>query len=94
MVIKPVVNQTTISNPGLFTCREMSADTMKMPEPIIDPATIMVASSGPRLLTNPPPVAVETFAASLPSDMCGHLPVEFGICITTVWKVWGNLRSS
>src|SRR6202171_1657264 len=81
MVIKPVINQTTISNPGLFTCRAMSADTMKMPDPIIEPATIMVASSGPRLLTNPwPAVGDETFARSLPSDICNHLSAPLEGC--------------
>src|ERR1700675_3127518 len=80
-VINPVVTQTTINNPGLPTCRAMSADTMKMPDPIIEPATIMVASSGPRLLTNPwPAVGDETFARSLPSDICNHLSAPFDGC--------------
>ena len=84
MVIKPVVNQTTISNPGLFTCRAMSADTMKIPEPIIEPVTIMVASSGPRLLTSPwSALGVETLAASFSSDMCGGLHGR-------VWNLYHN----
>jgi hypothetical protein len=37
------------SQPGLPTLRDISADTMKMPEPIIDPATSMVESNSPRL---------------------------------------------
>ena len=32
-----------------MTCRAMSADVMKMPEPIIEPATIVVASTRPSL---------------------------------------------
>ena len=38
--------------------REMSAETMKMPDPIIDPATSIVASVRLRALTNPPDDAV------------------------------------
>jgi hypothetical protein len=32
------------SQPGLPICRDISAGTMKMPDPIIDPTTTMVAS--------------------------------------------------
>ena len=37
------------SQPGLPTLRDISADTMKMPEPIMDPATSMVESKSPRV---------------------------------------------
>jgi hypothetical protein len=40
----PVATQASRSQPGLPTRRAMSADTMKMPDPIIDPTTTMVAS--------------------------------------------------
>jgi hypothetical protein len=46
-VINPVISHTTISQPGLPTFLAMSALTMKIPEPIIDPATIMVESNSP-----------------------------------------------
>jgi hypothetical protein len=39
-----VTSQASRSQPGLPTRRAMSADTMKMPEPIIDPTTTIVAS--------------------------------------------------
>jgi hypothetical protein len=42
-----------ISQPAEPTWREMSAGTMKMPDPIIDPATIMVESRSPSSRTNP-----------------------------------------
>src|SRR5579863_8396419 len=43
----PVTSQATSSQPGLPTRRLMSADTMKMPEPIIAPTTTIVASKRP-----------------------------------------------
>ncbi len=49
----PVTSQTTRIQPEEPTSRAMSAGTMKMPEPIIEPATIMVASSNPKSRTNP-----------------------------------------
>src|SRR6266571_1332979 len=52
MVSAPVTSHTNSSQPGAPTCRVISAETMKMPEPIIDPATIMVESSRPRPWTN------------------------------------------
>src|SRR5271157_1955706 len=39
--------------PGLPMRRDMSADTMKMPDPTITPMTIMVESNRPRPRTNP-----------------------------------------
>ena len=40
----PATSQATSSQPGLPTLRAMSADTMKMPEPIIEPTTTIVES--------------------------------------------------
>jgi hypothetical protein len=48
-----VATQVISSNPGEFTCRAISADTIKMPEPIIDPTTSVVESSSPRPLIRP-----------------------------------------
>ena len=48
MVRTPVTSQATSSQPGLPSRRAMSAETMKMPEPIIDPTTTMVESKRPR----------------------------------------------
>ena len=53
-VITPAMSHTTSSQPGAPTWRAMSAETMKMPEPIIEPATTAVASHSPRPRTNPP----------------------------------------
>src|SRR6267154_6469347 len=47
----PVAAQTIRSQNGDPTCRAISAETMKIPEPIIDPATIMVASNTDRSRT-------------------------------------------
>jgi hypothetical protein len=48
MVSTPAIAQAAISQPGEPTRRADSAEVMKMPEPIIDPTTIMLASSKPR----------------------------------------------
>ena len=40
----PESPQTSKSNPGLWTCLTMSAETMKIPEPIMEPTTSAVAS--------------------------------------------------
>src|ERR1700740_1027827 len=72
VVIKPVANQTTSSKPGLPTCRAMPAEKMKMPEPIIEPATIMLASGRPRLLTSPESTAgAATIGGWISSGMDG-----------------------
>src|SRR6266487_4285856 len=42
---------TTSSRPGAWTSRRISAETMKIPEPIIDPTTSAVASSRESALT-------------------------------------------
>src|SRR5438067_1553228 len=54
IVMRPLTSQITISQPEEPTSRAMSADTMKMPEPIIEPATSMVASNRPSLRWNAP----------------------------------------
>jgi len=52
MVTTPDTTHAMSSQKGEFTVREMSAATMKMPEPIIDPATSIVASVNVSALTN------------------------------------------
>jgi hypothetical protein len=47
-----VTIHTTSSHPGEPTCLAMIDETMKIPEPIIEPATSMVESSKPSPLTN------------------------------------------
>jgi hypothetical protein len=50
--MSPVINQTARSHPPEPTVRAMSALTIKMPDPIIDPTTSMVAPYRPRALLN------------------------------------------
>src|SRR5690606_2357566 len=51
--MKPVISQTIISHPALPVFRAISALTIKIPEPIILPATNMVASIKPNDDLNP-----------------------------------------
>src|SRR6185503_18839812 len=44
----PVTSHAASSQPGLPMLRAMSAETMKIPEPIIDPTTTIVESYRPR----------------------------------------------
>ncbi len=44
--------QTTSSQPAEPTCRVISALTMKMPDPTMMPATIMIESNSPSALRN------------------------------------------
>jgi hypothetical protein len=52
MVIIAVITHTITSHPALPTFLTMSALTMNIPDPIIDPATTMVASNNPKLGLN------------------------------------------
>src|SRR5688572_32759381 len=52
-VITPERSQASISQSGEGRSRAMLAETMKMPDPIIDPATSIVASVRVIALTNP-----------------------------------------
>src|SRR5581483_4664701 len=52
IVIKPAIAQASSSHPGAPLKRDDSAETMKMPDPIIEPITIMVASIGPSARTS------------------------------------------
>ncbi len=48
MVMNPVTTHAAINKAGESTSRAISADTIKMPEPIIEPITSMVALVNPR----------------------------------------------
>ena len=50
--------QVIISKPAGRTCRAISAETMKMPEPIMEPITIVVALKSPNAFANPVPCFV------------------------------------
>jgi len=52
MVTTPETTQAIRSQNGEFTVREISAETMNIPEPIIEPATSIVASVSVKALTN------------------------------------------
>src|SRR6266542_3880711 len=53
IVSKPAIAHARSSQPGAPLSRDDSADVIKIPEPIIDPITIMVASIGPSARTSP-----------------------------------------
>src|ERR1044072_5247924 len=48
MVITPAIVQASSNHPGAPLNRADSAEVMKIPDPIIEPTTIMVASNKPR----------------------------------------------
>jgi hypothetical protein len=52
IVTTPETTHAISNQNGELTLREMSAETMNMPEPIIDPATSIVASVSVSALTN------------------------------------------
>src|SRR5262245_43315972 len=52
--------QTSSSQPAEFTVRATSAETMKIPEPIIEPATMALASTNPSSRRNVPSYATAT----------------------------------
>src|SRR5450759_4710275 len=52
MVTTPETIHAIRSQKGEFTVREISAETMKIPEPIMEPATSIVASVSVSALTN------------------------------------------
>jgi hypothetical protein len=47
IVIAAVTSHAAISSAGEPSERDISADTMKMPEPIIEPITMAVAEKSP-----------------------------------------------
>jgi len=51
-VTTPDTAHTSSKNPGACTSRRISAETMKIPEPIIEPTTSAVASSREIALRN------------------------------------------
>src|SRR6266481_4590548 len=53
MVSRPVRIQVSSSPPAEPVCRDISAATMKMPDPIIEPTTIIVPSNNPIARTKP-----------------------------------------
>src|SRR3974390_3920149 len=77
MVRKPVTSHAPRSNAGELVSRAISADTIKMPEPIIEPMTSVVALVRPSPFTNSlsPPVRETVFVSVLKE------PLESGRCL-------------
>src|SRR5271155_3363003 len=74
MVRTPAITQESSSHPELPSCRDISADTMKMADPIIPPATIMVLSNSPSPRLKPRALA---FAALRSAGAFGSDDVMF-----------------
>src|SRR6266404_3596361 len=53
MVSKPAIAQARSNHPGAPDNRAVSAEVIKIPEPIIEPTTIIVASTGPSVRIRP-----------------------------------------
>src|SRR4029453_8663225 len=53
IVNKPAIAHARSNQPGAPLSRDDSAEVIKIPEPIIEPITIMVASIGPSVRTSP-----------------------------------------
>src|SRR6202012_5753946 len=68
IVITAVTSQAAISNAGEPSPRDISAETIKMPDPIIEPITIAVAENNPMLCTN--------CGADDPGTLCSPGPEE------------------
>ena len=65
-----MTTQTISSQPAEPTWRAISAGTMKIPEPIIEPATIMVESSNPSSRMKPVVASwLRLGVAAMPSDI-------------------------
>jgi hypothetical protein len=74
IVISPDSAQATSSQPGAPTNRADSAEVIKIPEPIIDPTTIIAASTVPSSRTNDPLAGlVSLVSVFVGSDMNPHL---------------------
>src|ERR1043166_3000823 len=69
IVSKPAKAHASSNQPGAPLNRDDSADVIKMPEPIIDPMTIIIASIGPSPRTRPDGGRLSIFAfKSVPID--------------------------
>src|ERR1019366_8298684 len=64
MVMNPVTTQAAMSSAGELTSRAISAETMKMPEPIMEPMTRVVALVRPRPLIHSLSPAIDTVFVS------------------------------
>src|SRR5271156_855191 len=76
IVRTPAITQESSSHPELPSCRDMSAETIKMAEPIMDPATIIVLSNSPSPRLKPRAISMIAClsAGALGSDDVRFLP--------------------
>jgi hypothetical protein len=70
-VSSPVTTQAASSHPALPSSRPMSAETMKIPDPIIEPTTTIVASKRFRTRVNSVSRSVGRGGRRAESLMCG-----------------------
>src|SRR5947208_3253675 len=77
----PVTSHATSSQPGLPMSRAICAETMKMPEPIIEPMTTMVESyrPSPRLNSVSSVVAAVAAVGLAIGESCITIHPGFGI---------------
>ena len=80
MVSSPVIIQVKRSPPGEPVTRLMSAATINIPEPIIEPTTIMVPSNNPIARTNPGSSFVERFTAGSAASAISDSPQFLAGC--------------
>src|SRR5487761_526107 len=76
MVRIPVIAQVASRPPAEPVWRAISADTIKMPEPIIDPTTIMVESKRPRPRIKPCSLAIGAVEAAEAAGDAFMLPAS------------------
>ena len=78
MVRNPVTSHAPINSTGESTRRAISADTIKMPEPIMEPMTSVVALVRPKPLTNSlsPEVRDTVFSSVANEPRVIHAQVE------------------
>jgi hypothetical protein len=75
IVITAVMIQAAIKSAGESTNREISAETINMPDPIMDPITMQVAPYSPSPWTNCPGAAAGVVAAeSDPAELVFMIP--------------------
>src|SRR5213076_1818081 len=95
MVSKPAKAHPSSNQPGAPLNRDDSADVIKMPEPIIDPMTIIIASIGPSPRTRPDCGRLSIFAftsASIDSVMLSEAKHLWLFCLENDLKVFASLR--
>src|SRR5882724_4455631 len=77
MVNRPATAHARSNQPGAPLSRDDSAEVIKIPEPIIEPITIIVASIGPSARTRPDPRGDRSPGRSGPDPRRGGAPAPF-----------------